>query len=79
MKAKTAKQYPAAFQKCILAYITDLHLYSTRLLPLLFSLIESLQAMGSGHYSGPEAKSNTWAQDPGYVFKSRSFSVFLQQ
>jgi len=28
MKAKTAKQYPAAFQKCILAYITDLHLLS---------------------------------------------------
>jgi acyl-CoA thioesterase 8 len=26
MKAKTAKQHPAAFQKCILAYITDLHL-----------------------------------------------------
>jgi len=28
MKAKTAQQYPAAFQKCILAYITDLHLLS---------------------------------------------------
>jgi acyl-CoA thioesterase II len=28
MKAETAKQYPAAFQKCILAYITDLHLLS---------------------------------------------------
>ncbi|KAI0307547.1 thioesterase-like superfamily-domain-containing protein [Multifurca ochricompacta] len=26
MKAKTARQYPAAFQKCILAYITDLPL-----------------------------------------------------
>ncbi|KAH9043773.1 thioesterase II [Lactarius pseudohatsudake] len=29
MKAKMAKQHPAAFQKCILAYITDLHLISS--------------------------------------------------
>ncbi|KAI9445476.1 thioesterase II [Lactarius indigo] len=29
MKAKMAKQHPTAFQKCILAYITDLHLLSS--------------------------------------------------
>ncbi|KAH9060837.1 thioesterase II [Lactarius vividus] len=29
MKAKMARQHPAAFQKCILAYITDLHLLSS--------------------------------------------------
>jgi len=29
MKAKTAQRYPAAFQKCVLAYISDLHLYTT--------------------------------------------------
>jgi acyl-CoA thioesterase II len=28
MKTKTAKQHPAAFQKCILAYISDTHLVS---------------------------------------------------
>lgn len=65
MKAKTEKLYPAAFQKCILAYISDLH--------LLAAATNTSGMKRSPSSPGPKALSMVSSLDHSLSFYSNDF------